>query len=142
MDPIQHNNDLYEKWVKAWNSDIHIVDSIVSENCIFHRNSASGVNAGEITGAEPLKKLIQNGTKPFKEHQMEIVVGPITTPEYVSVRWRFTGKYNGKIPGAKAKKNKVIAFEGIDIFKIQDGLISEYWVNSEEMSTMQQLGML
>lgn len=43
--------------------------------------------------------------------------------------------------GANAKKGKEVSFEGTDIFQIRNGKIVDYWVSSDVVDFMNQLGM-
>ncbi len=78
----------------------------------------------------------------FTDVKMSIEVGPIEEDDHVSARWKFTGTYNGKLSGAKAEAGKVISFYGMDIFLLEEGKIKDYWVCSDGVHFMQQLGML
>ncbi len=70
-----------------------------------------------------------------------IEVGPITDADYLVVRWRARGTYRGGFPGTSdAAIGREIDFTGTDILRVADGKIAEYWVNSDTLLLMQQLG--
>lgn len=71
---------------------------------------------------------------------MEIEVGPIVDSPYISARWKFTGAYKGNMPDAKAETGKIMGFSGMDILQIKDGKIKSYWVSSDGIHLMEQLG--
>lgn len=132
--------EIYLKWMDAWNTDLSILDDIVSENCVVHQKRTDGKSSYDLTGPEALKGIIIDGLALFDEAEMSIEVGPIEEDDYVSARWTFTGSFKGGMPGAKAEKGKEMSFHGMDIFLIKEGLIHEYWVSSDVLDLMVQMG--
>lgn len=135
------NKHIYIQWMKAWNEDASVVDSIASESCIVHQKRTDGKSSYDFKGPEALKNIITEGLALFDQAKMTVEVGPIEEGEYVSARWTFTGKFKGGVPGAKAEKGKEMTFHGMDIFLIKDGFIQEYWVSSDVLDLMEQMGM-
>lgn len=133
---------VYEAWVEAWNGELSVLDEVASPDCTVHQARLDKEDSGARKGAEALKEMIQSGRAFFNDVQMSVEVGPIVEGCYVSARWKFTGTYNGKMPGAKAETGKVISFDGMDIFLLEEGKIKDYWVSSDGVHFMQQLGML
>jgi predicted ester cyclase len=78
----------------------------------------------------------------FIDVQLTLEGDPITDEEKVVGRWLFRGTYHGGLPGATSPVGTQIAFNGIDILRIADAKIVEYWVSSDGMYLMQQLGVL
>lgn len=72
---------------------------------------------------------------------MTIEVGPIVDKSYVSARWKFIGSYKGGMQSAKAEIGEKMSFNGMDILFVKDGLIKNYWVSSDGVHLMEQLGM-
>lgn len=131
---------IYKVWVKAWNEDINVLDEIVDENCIVHQARTDGKDSKSKQGLEAMKDVIISSTNFFDNIHMSLVVGPIEEDNYVSARWLFNGRYNGQMSGANAKKGKEVSFEGTDIFQIRNGKIVDYWVSSDVVDFMKQLG--
>ena len=70
-----------------------------------------------------------------------IEVGPITNADYLVVRWRARGTYCGGLPAApSAAIGRDVNFTGTDILRVTDGRVAEYWVNSDTLVLMEQLG--
>ena len=57
-------------------------------------------------------------------------------------RWTARGRYAGGFPGATAPEGTEVVFGGIDIMRVEDGRLAEYWVSSDGIAFMQQLGAL
>lgn len=135
------NKQIYTQWMKAWNEDTSLVEKVTSESCVVHQKRTDGKSSYDFKGPEALKGIITDGLALFEKAEMTVEVGPIEEGPYVSARWKFTGKFKGGIPGAKAEKGKEMMFHGMDIFLIKDNLIQEYWVSSDGLDLMQQMGM-
>ena len=57
-----------------------------------------------------------------------IEVGPITTDQYLIVRWKARGHYGGGFPGASPDAvGREIVFTGTDTLRIENGKLAEYW---------------
>ncbi|MFD2925273.1 ester cyclase [Halobacillus naozhouensis] len=137
---ILDEKQIYNLWVKAWNDDVSVLDNITDPHCLVHQVRTDGRTSDERKGAHALKGIITDGCAFFNNVKMTIEVGPIVDRPYVSARWKFTGVYNGGMPGAKAEMGKKISFNGTDIFLVQEGKIKDYWVSSDGIYLMEQLG--
>lgn len=132
--------ELYEKWLKAWNEDVSLLEDITDEGCIVHQARTDGKSSLENKGPDALKGIIQDGLALFDDAVMSVEVGPIEENSYVSARWTFTGKFNGEMPGATAEAGTEMSFHGMDIFLIDNGKLAEYWVCSDALNLMEQMG--
>ena len=57
------------------------------------------------------------------------------------MRWKASGIYHGGFAGASPDSvGRVITFMGIDILRIIDGQLVEYWRNADGLLFVQQLG--
>ncbi|MBF7018039.1 ester cyclase [Staphylococcus durrellii] len=137
-----NNKKIYNLWIDAWNKDVDIIDIIAHENCTIHQERIDEKNSKEIRGPMALKELINTSKDFFKNYKMSLVVDPIVDNDYIAARWRFTGIYNGKMEGAKAKEGTKVSFEGTDIFYVEHEKIKDYWVSSDGISFMKQLQVL
>jgi predicted ester cyclase len=59
----------------------------------------------------------------------------------VAVRWTNSGIHSGEFLGIPPT-GRTYQIAGIDIYRIQAGLLAEHWHVIEEMALMQQLGLL
>lgn len=131
---------LYSKWMSAWNDDLTVVEQITAKDCIVHQARTDARSSLETKGIEALKGIIKDGLALFDDAAMTIEVGPIEEKPYVTARWKFTGDYKGGLPGAKVAPGTTISFQGTDIFLIEEDKIKEYWVSSDGLYLMEQLG--
>ncbi|WP_342387530.1 ester cyclase [Salinicoccus bachuensis] len=136
------NKNLYYKWLEAWNTDISLINEIAHNECIVHQARTDDKDSKSYIGPEALKEIISSGTYFFDDYKMSLVVNPIEEGGYVSARWNFTGKYNGKMDGVNVDKGKEISFDGTDIFYIENDKVKDYWVSSDGVDFMKQLEMI
>lgn len=137
----QDEGTIYNLWVKAWNEDISVLDDITDPDCKVHQQRTDGKTADKIRGPQALKRIIDDGCLFFDDVLMEVEVGPIVNPPYISARWKFSGTYKGGMPDAKAEASEKMSFNGTDIFRLKYGRITDYWVTSDGIHLMKQLGM-
>src|SRR5260370_24021501 len=55
------------------------------------------------------------------------------------VRYSFTGHFTGNFKGVKGDSRQ-ISFRAVDIYRVQNGRISDNWHLEDNLSLMQQLG--
>ncbi len=65
----------------------------------------------------------------------------IAEGDRVVVRWTNSGTHVGEFFGAPAT-GKSFTIAGVDIYRIQDGKMAEHWHVVDQLSMLQQLGML
>jgi predicted ester cyclase len=92
--------------------------------------------------ASDLRQLYREGHAPFDGLTFEIEVGPVVEGDLVAARWAGKGRYKGGMPGATAAAGTPVAFGGIDLLRARDGRFAEYWVSSDGLQLMAQLGAL
>jgi len=126
---------------KGVNEDLSLVDEIASPDCRVFQARTDGKSSEDQQGIEALKSIIKDGSGFFEDIDMKVEVGPLVDKPYVSARWKFSGKYKGGMQGATIEKGTEVSFRGIDIFLIENGKIQKYWVSSDGIDLLGQLGM-
>ena len=136
-----NNKEIYNRWINAWNKDLSYLDNIVDDHCVVHQARTDGKDSKIIRGPEALMEIIKSGKYYFNDSKMTLEIGPISDGNYVSARWTFTGKYNGKMNDATAEEGDEVSFSGTDIFHIEKEKIKDYWVSSDVVDFMKQIGL-
>ena len=137
------NADLYRRWLlEMWNGQPELADELVPPDFVVHQARTDGAESEARRGPDAVKEMIAMGHAPFEGLRFEIEVGPISEGEYVAARWRGQGRYRGGMPGATAPAGTEVMFGGMDILRVEDGRFAEYWVSSDGLSLMEQLGAL
>jgi predicted ester cyclase len=135
------NTTLLHRWIELWNGNLSHIDEIIAPAFVGHFPPTIS-RQNEIHGSQALKDWIQMTLALFTDVQITLDEDPIIDDSIAVGRWLFRGTYQGGLPGAKAQIGTQIAFNGIDILRIADDNIVEYWVSSDGMYLMQQLGVI
>lgn len=119
-----------------WNGDTELVEEIVHSQFVGHWP------AEDVNGLHELVEMVQRGRQPFDDLAFELEIGPIVEGALVAARWIGRGAYAGGIPGATASAGEDVAFRGSDFVRVRSGQIVEYWVSSDGLHLMSQLGVM
>jgi predicted ester cyclase len=134
---------LYRRWMlELWNGDLAAAPELVTDDFVVHQARADGASSEVLRGPEAVVQMVREGHAPFEGLTFEIEVGPIVDGDMVAARWAGRGRYRGGLPGATAPAGTEVAFGGIDLLRARDGRFAEYWVSSDGLQLMAQLGAL
>jgi predicted ester cyclase len=134
---------LYRRWMlELWNGDLAVGAELVTDDFVIHQARADGAGSEERRGPEAVVQLVRDGHAPFDGLTFEIEVGPVVEGDLVAARWAGRGRYRGGMPGATAAAGTPVAFGGIDLLRARGDRFAEYWVSSDGLALMGQLGAL
>jgi predicted ester cyclase len=134
---------LYERWLlELWRGDESVADEILADDFVIHQARSQPGESETVRGPQAGIEMVQMGRAPFSDLTFEIEVGPIVEGDMLAARWVGRGRYAGGMPGASAPDGTEVTFGGIDIMRVANGRLAEYWVSSDGISLMQQLGAL
>jgi predicted ester cyclase len=141
--PAPDLRQLYRHWMlELWNGDLSVATEIVTGDFVVHQARADGASSEETRGPEAVVRMVREGHAPFDGLTFEIEVGPVVEGDMVAARWVGRGRYRGGLPGATAPAGTPVAFGGMDLLRARDGRFAEYWVSSDGLQLMAQLGAL
>jgi hypothetical protein len=107
---------LYRRWMlELWNGDLSVAAEIVTGDFVVHQARADGAASEELRGPEAVLRMVREGHAPFEGLAFAIEVGPVVEGDLVAARWVGRGRYRG-------------------------GRFAEYWVSSDGLQLMAQLG--
>ncbi|MFI1202615.1 ester cyclase [Streptomyces sp. NPDC020883] len=130
---------LYRKWIEElWHADPAKMDDLAEQ--IAAPDFVGHWPGNKVTGPAQLAAMVRNGVALFSQVRVEVVVGPLVENDLVSARWVFHGTYNGELPESPVAAGTDLSFAGVDIFRCRDGKFTEYWVSSDGLQFMEQLG--
>jgi len=126
-------SEMYARWLRMWNGELDLVSELVAPECVIHQPP------NDFRGADGILRMIEMGRAPFSEMVFRLEVEPIIEGDRLAARWTSTGQYAGGMPGASVEPGTQVTFGGIDIWRVQDGRLVEYWVSSDGLHLMAQL---
>ena len=129
-----------EALAHRWHMDLTQKGNLGVADEILTRDFVTHVNGQDMPGAEGAKQLATAIRTAFPDvrisHHEAIVSG-----NRVAIRWTSDGTHQGDYFGVPPT-GKPIHVEGIDLFHIQDGKIAEVWIEFDNLSLMQQMGVV
>lgn len=120
----------------AWNAgDTAALDEVMTADVINHSPLP-----GQPVGVEGFKQALRWMRSGVPDLTITIN-SSVTEADRVATRWTGTGTHLGMLMGIPAT-GKVVTVTGIDICRIADGRIVEYWQELDTLSLLQQLGVI
>ena len=136
------NKNIWNLWMEVWNGNLSIADEIIAPKFVAHFAPAA-TSPAEVRGPNGLKQWIGGSAAAFTNYSFTTTVGPLADEDKVAGRWVFRGTYQGGIPGASpAAVGKRVEYAGMDLFRVEDGKIVEYWLCADMLQLLQQVGMI
>jgi len=123
---------------ELWNEgNLKVADEILASDCRYHIYDPITPLLG--TGPERAMKAVVLFRSAFED--LHITIEDLfAEDDRALVRWTFHGTHTGELFGVLPSRMK-ITVAGMDMYRVADGKIQEYWVNWDTMSFMQQLGL-
>jgi predicted ester cyclase len=132
-------NRLVDAWLRLWNGDYAGVEALVAPTFRLHAAMMDGGDGSAVNTPQALVAWIAQTRTIVPDLDFSIQVGPIVDADRIALRWRAEGSYAGGLPGAAAPAGTRVDFTGTDILRVADGLLAEYWLNSDTLQLMTQL---
>jgi steroid delta-isomerase-like uncharacterized protein len=120
----------------AWNAgDTGALDALMTPDVVNHSKLP-----GQADGIEGFKQgigMMRGGVPDL----FITIDSTVEEGDLVSTRWTGTGRQTGALMGIPPT-DKHVTVTGIDICRIADGRIAEYWQELDTLSMLQQLGVI
>lgn len=113
--------------------DVAIIDDTVAPEIVCH-----GFPGGDPTDHESYKDFFRTFRRSFSD--MDWKVDALVADEnFVAARWQIRATHSGDFAGVKADGRR-IAFDGMVLYRMEDGLIAETWLHIDQMGLLSQIG--
>lgn len=128
-----HSKEIARQYAETlWNKkNLSIIDQLVHDQVQIH--SA----LGDYSGASALKKVVEAWLTAFPDLRVSEEQA-IAEGDLVSVQWKAEGTHLGVFKGIEHSGNRV-SYKGTTVYRIQNGLIVEYWAYLDMQHVIQQL---
>jgi steroid delta-isomerase-like uncharacterized protein len=118
---------------EIWNKEeLAALEKLVAADVVGH------VSGTTLHGLETLKQRVRTLYFIYSEPQFS-VEDQIAEGDKVLTRWTFRGTHTGEFMGA-APTGRQVSVTGMNLFRIAGGKIAEIWLNADDLSELQQLG--
>jgi predicted ester cyclase len=127
---LEKNKTVVRGFIEAYNErKLDLIDDFVSPVYIDHSNNV---------GREGLKRLITMGLTSFPDWH-ETIEDIIAEGDKVWVRLSYTGTHKGEFMGLTPTGKKITS-KAVDIYRIVDGKLAEYWNVTDNVNIFKQVG--
>ena len=129
---LEENKAIVLRWIEAYNKhNLDSFDEFIAPDYVDHTHQV---------GPEGLKQLFNMGFKAFPDWY-ETIEDIIVEGDKVWVRLTYTGTYTGEWRGL-APTGKKVTMTAVDIYRIVNGKLIEYWNVSDGLDFFKQLGVI
>lgn len=134
---IDRNRNTVERFLTGTHSkhidDVDVIDDTVAPNIVCH-----GFPGKPIVDHESYKGFFRVFRRHFSD--MDWTVHALVADEqFVAARWEIQATFSGDFAGVKADGRRV-TFDGMVLYRMEDGLIAETWLHMNEMRLMREIG--
>jgi len=133
---------IYERWIDIWNGDLGLIAEVVSPRFVGHWPPVRPDVPYDVVGPARLRRMVEMSRTLIPDLRVSVEAGPIAEGAVLAARWVGRGRYAGGIRGATAPPGTEVAFCGCDFLRIESDRIVEYWVSSDGLSLLAQVGAL
>jgi C-1 hydroxylase len=131
---IEENKALALRFLEAFNTgNVAAIDELVSPNYVQHSPGVPPSREALITFFKMFVTAFPDGH--FHLEDM------VAEGDKVLLRWTCSGTHQGPWMGIPAT-GKQVSFIGMDLWRFADGKVVEAWFLADNLSIMQQLGLL
>ncbi len=117
-------------------AELAVIDDTVTESITCH--GFPGFPDGELAGREDYKTFFRVFRQSFGEMAFE-TLGTVEAAGFVSAHWRIHATFSGSFAGFEPDGRRVV-FDGVALYRMQDGLIAETWLSFNMPLLLAQLG--
>ncbi|HVF03141.1 MAG TPA: ester cyclase [Rubrobacteraceae bacterium] len=133
----EENKDLarrsWEMLVNEQNPDS--IDELYTPDFVWHEPDQ------DIQGFEEARQFLSTYLTAFPDMRVSVEEA-IAEGDKVVTRWTIRGTHQGELEEFGPPTGKQIEIKGITIHRIEDGKIAEEWERYDNLSIMQQLGLV
>ena len=122
---------LYDEVINQENATV--IDEIFAPNVVLHDPIM-----GTHTGIDAFRQLLGVFDTAFPRHRVQ-VEGMTAEGDFVSVLHTHTATHTGPFMGMPSTGKQAVV-SGIELFRIVEGKIAEFWRKDDDVSLLMQLG--
>jgi predicted ester cyclase len=116
--------------------DVEVIDETVVPHIVCH--GFPGFPNGEFHDRESYKAFFRVFRQSFSDMTFE-TTRMIATEDFVSAHWEIWATHSGEFNGIGPDGARVV-FDGVALYRMEDGLIAETWLTINEPLLRSQLG--
>ncbi|MCA8881376.1 MAG: ester cyclase [Rhodobacteraceae bacterium] len=116
--------------------DVEVIDETVVPDIVCH--GFPGFPNGEFRDRESYKAFFRIFRQSFSDMTFE-TLKTIATDDFVSAHWEIWATHSGEFQGFAPDGARVV-FDGVALYRMENGLIAETWLTINQPLLLSQLG--
>jgi predicted ester cyclase len=116
--------------------DVEVIDDTVVPHIVCH--GFPGFPDGEFRDRESYKAFFRIFRQSFSDMSFE-TLKTIATEDFVSAHWEIWATHSGDFQGIAPDGARVV-FDGVALYRMEDGKIAETWLTINQPLLLSQLG--
>ena len=130
---LEENKSIVRRFIEAYNNRnldyLDLIDNFVAQDYVDHSNRV---------GREGLKQLFAMGLNALPDWH-ETIEDIIAEGDKVWIRLSYTGTHKGEFMGISPTGKKITS-KAVDIYRIANGKLAEYWNVTDNINIFKQVG--
>lgn len=139
LDRIRGNREVVQRFLTGTHSpvlsDVDVIDETVSPTVTCH-----GFPGGDPFDHASYKQFFRTFRSSFTDMEFD-TFSLVADETYVSARFRVTVTHTGPFAGVEPT-GKRVGFEGMVLYRLNDGKIEETWLQLDQLALLSQIGAL
>ncbi len=141
-----HGKVLFERFVDLWNGEVDFADTpaFIADDFTVHSAELARYlgfpDSRRITTRDGLLTWVTAIRTLLQDVRFTTIPGPIGEGDFVTGGYVVTGRYAGGAPRATAVPGTEVRYMGMSIIRLENHKIAEYWVLSDALGLLNQLG--
>ncbi|AZQ38782.1 MULTISPECIES: ester cyclase [Streptomyces] len=139
---------LFERFVDLWNGEVDFADAkeFIADDFTVHSAELARYlgfpDSRRITTRDGLLDWVTSVRTLLDDVRFTTHPGPIREGDLVAGGYTVTGTYAGGAPHATVAPGTEVRYSGMSIVRLENDRIAEYWVLSDALGLLSQLGAL
>lgn len=139
-DIVERNKATVAKFLAGTHSanieDVEVIDETVVPHIVCH--GFPGFPNGEFRDRESYKAFFRIFRESFSDMHFQ-TLKTIATEDFVSAHWEIWATHSGEFRGIRPDGARIV-FDGVALYRMEEGKIAETWLTINEPLLMSQLG--
>jgi steroid delta-isomerase-like uncharacterized protein len=120
---------------EAWDrGKLDVIDELFAEDYVRHDLRP----AQALPGPDGMKRITADFRAAFPDLHFDVEI-VIAEDEFVAARWTAMGTHTGRW-GTVEPTGRTARFSGVNIFRFENGKVSELWNHRDDLGLMEQVG--
>lgn len=137
-----HIQLMQRQWLRMWNGELEIAEQIIAPKLTVHLPKFGMPAPNKVHDPGTMAGWIAMFRGSFSTATFSCDLGPFSVGAFIISRFRFTGIWQGggRPPTATCASGTATEFFGVDILRLAQGRVAEYWLTDDQLDLYAQLG--